>query len=97
MSKWGAHLPVVEKIIDAELNQHGEECVLIGTMYKNLALRNSVSSCTDLPEDLQIELHLTKFIGLTGIRRVQRQSRAIRRHVATTKQSIFIGKQPCRL
>lgn len=41
-SKWGKSLPVEEKIIDAEINQHGDECVLIGTLYKNLMLRSSV-------------------------------------------------------
>lgn len=50
-SKWGVGIPIITRIIDSESGDHEQmnehsECVLIGSSYKEMSLRSSVSTHT---------------------------------------------------
>lgn len=43
IKEWGTELPLLEKIIDIEVDHEDKEVALIGTLFKDMPLRGSAS------------------------------------------------------
>lgn len=41
-NRWGTDLPLFDKIIESENHEDDRDCILVGTLYKELSLRGSV-------------------------------------------------------
>jgi hypothetical protein len=58
MKKWGSSIEVLDKIIDSEIkeHEHAADIVIIGTIFKDMPERSTVSILCDVVTDISFYL-----------------------------------------